>query len=177
MFSARRGSPSLFRYLCRHPRISIGGKSARLQWATDMGCGSTLFREEGGRIILSFDPRLETESQLLRALRRLAAVYLPPRVEELGNRFGLRAHGVSVRDQRSRWGSCSETGGLSLNWRLILLPPRLQDHVILHELAHTRHFDHSRAFYSFLKAMDPRMEAHSGKLDVAYAHLMDLGRR
>jgi len=95
----------------------------------------------------------------------------------LCDQSGLRAHGVSVRDQKARWGSCSETGGISLNWRLILLPPSLQDHVILHELAHMEHFNHSRGFHQFLEKLDPRAALHARRLDTTYGHVIRLGRR
>lgn len=126
---------------------------------------------------MAINLRMDAEAQLRQRLRQLASHYLPRRVEELCGRFKLRVHGVCVRDQKGRWGSCSETGGISLNWRLILLPPSLQDHVILHELAHMRHFDHSRGFYQFLQKLDPRADSHAAKLDTTFSHLIGLGRK
>jgi predicted metal-dependent hydrolase len=65
---------------------------------------------------------------------------------------------VSVRDQRQRWGSCSEKGTISLNWRLLLLPPELSDHIILHELAHLVEMSHSARFYMVLQKIDPNSD-------------------
>ena len=62
---------------------------------------------------------------------------------------------LSVRGQRTLWGSYSSSGTLSLNYKLLFLPPELVDYVVLHELAHTRHMDHSRAFWRLLDKMIP----------------------
>ena len=62
---------------------------------------------------------------------------------------------VTVRDQRSRWGSCSRRGAISLNWRLIQLPGPVCDYVILHELMHRRQLNHSAAFWREVKAVCP----------------------
>ncbi|NBS03805.1 MAG: DUF45 domain-containing protein [Verrucomicrobia bacterium] len=80
------------------------------------------------------------------------------------------------RDQTSRWGSCSSSGTLSLNWRLILLPPMLHDHVILHELSHRKHMDHSDRFWNQLAAWDPEWEKHDQALTRRWNVIMDLGR-
>jgi len=83
---------------------------------------------------------------------------------------------VSVRDQTSRWGSCSQQGSLSLNWRLVLLPPVVHDHVIYHELAHRKHMDHSDRFWNQLAAWDPEWKKHDRELTKRWNVIMDLGR-
>jgi predicted metal-dependent hydrolase len=64
----------------------------------------------------------------------------------------------------------------SLNWRLILLPPMLHDHVILHELSHRRHMDHSDRFWGQLAAWDPDWKKHDRELNKRWNVIMDLGR-
>ncbi|MEQ9093423.1 MAG: M48 family metallopeptidase [Miltoncostaeaceae bacterium] len=59
---------------------------------------------------------------------------------------------------RSRWGSCSAAGRLSLSWRLLLAPEWIADHVVDHEVCHLVHLDHSPAFWSLLRAVDPRTD-------------------
>ena len=88
-------------------------------------------------------------------LRRLAARELPARVAELAHRHDVTVMRVTVRDQRSRWGSCSRRGAISLNWRLIQLPGPVCDYVILHELMHRRQLNHSAAFWREVKAVCP----------------------
>ncbi|RPJ72070.1 MAG: M48 family peptidase [Acidobacteria bacterium] len=88
-------------------------------------------------------------------LRRVAASTLPRRLLDLAAPLGFLVTGVTVRDQRSRWGSCSPSGRISLNWRLIQVPPSVRDYVLLHELAHLHHPDHSRRYWKELERICP----------------------
>ena len=63
---------------------------------------------------------------------------------------------VSVRDPKTRWGSCSEKGYLSFSWRLILAPPSVMDYVVAHEVAHLHEFDHGPNFWSLVERLCPR---------------------
>lgn len=89
-------------------------------------------------------------------LWRLAGQELPGRVLELAAVHGLRVGRVSVRNQRSRWGSCSRRGTVCLNWRLVQAPEYVRDYVILHELMHLRHMNHSQAFWRAVIEACPR---------------------
>ena len=95
------------------------------------------------------------------ALRRDATKTLAARTLELAEAHGLggRVRRVSVRDQRTRWGSCSRRGVISLNWRLAQVPASVRDYVILHELAHLRHMDHSARFWAEVARLCPGHEA------------------
>ncbi len=83
-------------------------------------------------------------------LRREARRLLPPRVGELAARYGFNYGRVSIRASRTRWGSCSGRNDLSLSLFLMTLPEYLRDFVILHELCHTVHHNHSAAFHALL---------------------------
>jgi predicted metal-dependent hydrolase len=63
--------------------------------------------------------------------------------------------GVSIRNQRTRWGSCGRDGNISLNWRLVLMPPAVRDYVLIHELMHLRRLDHSPAYWKLVAAACP----------------------
>lgn len=91
------------------------------------------------------------------ALRKFAARTLPKLTTELAAQHGLvgNVRCVSVRAQRTRWGSCSRRGVISLNWRLVQTPNFVRDYVILHELAHLRHLNHSARFWAEVARLCP----------------------
>ena len=95
-----------------------------------------------------------TREWLARARRELV-----PRVGELAHQHGLRVQRVSIRRQRSRWGSCSRRGSISLNWRLAHAPALVRDYVIIHELMHLREMNHSQRFWSHVDTAFPDREA------------------
>lgn len=88
----------------------------------------------------------------------LAKRELPPRVLELAAAHGFALSRVTVRNQKSRWGSCSRRGTISLNWRLIQAPAFVRDYIILHELAHLRHMNHSASFWREVARICPSFE-------------------
>lgn len=92
---------------------------------------------------------------LRRWLAREAKSSLLPWLFELGYTAGLRFRKVIIRGQRSRWGSYSTTGTISLNYRLLFLEPDLVRYVLHHELCHTIHPNHSRSFWTTLEKLEP----------------------
>ncbi len=118
----------------------------------------------------------DPEAALLQLVRRFAQDAMHCRTAYHAKRLGLRFGKLSVRDQSSRWGSCSSNGDISLNWRLILLDPTLQDYVILHELAHLTELNHSQRFWRLLESYDPERKAHEAALDDLTAEIMRVGR-
>lgn len=62
---------------------------------------------------------------------------------------------ISIREQKTRWGSCSSDGNLNYNWRLIFAPEQVLDYIVVHELAHRREMNHSKAFYSVVESTLP----------------------
>jgi predicted metal-dependent hydrolase len=90
-----------------------------------------------------------------RRLRLQARAELPGRLRELALQHGLAVSRVSIRNQRTRWGSCGRDGHISLNWRLVLMPPEVRDYVLIHELMHLRRLDHSPAYWKLVAAACP----------------------
>ncbi len=84
-----------------------------------------------------------------------ASAQLPPRLHELAAQHGLTVNSVQIRSQKTRWGSCSQQGTISLNWRIIQAPTPVQDYILLHELMHLQHMDHSRRFWSAVEKVCP----------------------
>lgn len=103
---------------------------------------------------------------LARARRELV-----PRVGELAHLHRLRVWRVSIRRQRSRWGSCSRRGSISLNWRLVHAPPLVRDYVIVHELMHLREMNHSPRFWALVDAAFPERAAAEHWLK-SHAHFL-----
>jgi len=101
---------------------------------------------------------------LRRWLRRKAAEVLPAQLSQLAAEHELRHGPVSIRSQRRRWGSCARNGAISLNDRLLFLPPELARHVLLHELAHLREHHHGPAFHRLLAALDPECLLHTARM-------------
>lgn len=97
-------------------------------------------------------------------LMKKAKEYLPYRLEYLAKRYGYTYDKVRLSHAGTRWGSCSSNRTISLNIGLMQVPEPLRDYVILHELAHLNHMDHSAAFWAEVGAHDPRYKSHRDKL-------------
>lgn len=85
---------------------------------------------------------------------------LTERVEFLGDKMSLFPVKLSFRSQKTRWGSCSSNGHISLNWRLLGAPLEVLDYVVVHELAHLRYMDHSSVFWKLVEKYSPQYEKH-----------------
>lgn len=69
--------------------------------------------------------------------------------------MGVTYGRISIREQKTRWGSCSSKGNLNFNWRLIFAPEEVVDYIVVHELAHRKEMNHSRAFYDVVASVLP----------------------
>lgn len=92
--------------------------------------------------------------------RRQAEGIFVERLDAVNAAVGYRFARVSIRDQRTRWGSCSATGTLSFNWRLLMAPPTVLDSVVAHELTHLADRTHAPSFWRRLALLDPAYDAH-----------------
>jgi predicted metal-dependent hydrolase len=99
--------------------------------------------------------RPDASCEELRALVARARRELPPRLLELASAHGLAVSRISIRNQRWRWGSCSRTGHICLNWRLVTMPEWVRDYVLIHELMHLKRMDHSPRFWKLVAAACP----------------------
>lgn len=109
----------------------------------------------GAEVLSVPDVNRDLRPSIERYLRHLASSELPPRVAELAAQHQIVVSRVSVRNQRSRWGSCSRRGTISLNWRLIQTPLHVRDYIILHELMHRREMNHSARFWREVEKVCP----------------------
>ena len=83
---------------------------------------------------------------------------LPARLRDMAAALGLQVQRVSIRNQRSRWGSCGPNAHICLNWRLQLMPDWVRDYVIVHELMHLRRADHSPTYWALVAEAFPRYQ-------------------
>lgn len=85
----------------------------------------------------------------------VARVFVQNRLEFWNEHYKLKYGRVSIRNQRSRWGSCSSKGNLNFNYKIVLIPPHLADYIIIHELCHLKVFNHSKAFWDLVTEKAP----------------------
>lgn len=112
------------------------------------------------RLEVKLSPTLMHESSVVRAAvedfyRHEAKAYLPGRVKELADAHGFDFHKVRIKNQKTRWGSCSAKRNLNFNMRLMMTPPEAIDSVIIHELCHLRVMNHSKAFWDLVEEHCP----------------------
>ena len=103
---------------------------------------------------LSFEEEKHVAA-LERKFRKAAKEYIPYRVEYFHKLTGGHYTSITIRDQKSRWGSCSSKGTLSFNYRLMMAPQKILDYVVVHELCHLTHMNHSPAFWSMVESILP----------------------
>lgn len=110
--------------------------------------------------------------ELLRGwLQRKARAELAPWLQRHSQQCDLAYSRLSVRGQTSRWGSCSSNQAISLNYKLLFLPPKLVDYVLIHELCHTVHMNHSKAFWQLVKKYYPECDRAKADLKQAWQYV------
>jgi len=171
---ARVTQTSILGHLERFPSLTFDDRWLSVELQVGGRCGYKLRPADDTVTLVHTED--DAEAGALRALRRVAQDGLALAARRLAARVKVSIGDISVRNQSSRWGSCTADGALSLNWRLVLLPPAMHDHVILHELAHRVHMDHSDRFWAQLQAWDPEWRHHDRELTRRWNILMDLGR-
>lgn len=95
------------------------------------------------------------------AARKKARVIIGERIAALNNAYyGFRVGRISIRHTKTRWGSCSAEGNLNFSYKVAFLPPEIRDYVIIHELSHLKHMNHSKSFWSLVSKADPEYALH-----------------
>jgi predicted metal-dependent hydrolase len=100
-------------------------------------------------------PKVALPRVQYKAVRKQAETFVRQRTRELNQIYGFEYRRITIRNQRTRWGSCSRKGNLSFNYRIILLPPELADYVIVHELCHLQEMNHSKNFWVLVAKVVP----------------------
>lgn len=98
---------------------------------------------------------IDLSKEEVRRLADEALKSIPPRVKEYAEMMGVTYGRITIRNQRTRWGSCSSKGNLNFNCQLMLLPGEIRDYVIVHELCHRREMNHSVSFWTEVEKYCP----------------------
>lgn len=109
--------------------------------------------------------RTSVKRALKTLYRRKARELFETRASQLADEMGVVYENIELRNQRTRWGSCSTSGTLSLNWRLMMAPLSIVDSILIHELAHLREPNHTEAFWSLIAHHNPQYEEHAEWLE------------
>jgi predicted metal-dependent hydrolase len=122
--------------------------------------------ERANKRLRSVGSRARLTKDEIAAHKREAKRIIPERVKFYTARFGLAdaVRSVKITSAAKRWGSCNAHGGLNFTWRLVLVPPSALDYVVIHELAHLTHRNHSRAFWASVRAMMPEYKSAKAML-------------
>lgn len=133
------------------------GRRYRVEYRSTAGSEIRIATSDDGRLLIS--GRLDSDQRLAKALRRwlmaLAQVELGQATARVAAHYGFEFKRVQIRRQRTRWGSCSATGTISLNVCALFQEPAVMHYLLIHELSHTRHMNHSRRFWSLVESMEP----------------------
>jgi len=154
-------------------RVCVEGKGLNLR----LQKAGRIHAQIGGEDMILSLPRPESEEHVRAAIRQTLSQRALTRVRERLSHYapliGVEFGRVAIRDQKSRWGSCSAKHNLNFNWKLIMAPPEALDYVVIHELCHLIEFNHSKRFWSLVESQMPEYEvwkkwlkAHGSELGV-----------
>lgn len=104
-------------------------------------------------------------------LMRQAEIHLPPWLQEVSEEVKLPFNQTTIRGQKTIWASCSGKKNISLNYKLLFLPPALVHYVFIHELCHTIHLNHSSAFWSLVAEKQPNYKIYDTELNKAWRYI------
>lgn len=173
------GFPSVTRldqYFRKGGKVWLDETPRTFEWLRPEVCPEGSVSIGQGNIVLALPDEADLETGLMKACSALAKKNLPLRLEKLSVFHRLDWNKCRVGNQKSRWGSCSNAGTISLNWRLILLPYELGNYVLCHELAHLKHMNHSAAFWNFLESLVPGAQKLDAELRKLSRAIMGLAR-
>ena len=138
--------------------ILVEGKRCALRLHKGARRSGRLVGEEYHLTLPDPDSDPDVRSAIRSTLSAVALERIRQRLNHYAPRMGVTPGRVAIRDQKSRWGSCSRKGNLNFNWKLIMAPPEALDYVVVHELCHLHEFNHSPRFWALVAAQLPDYE-------------------
>ena len=134
-------------------RFNVLGKSCQL--TLSLGRGHGIIGDEIIKLPVSDFSSERVKSALEKCFKRKAQEILIPRTQVISQKIGMHPNKIDIKKYKARWGSCSDRGEISLNWKLIHHPLIWCDYVIVHELCHLVHFNHSKSFWQLVEKYYP----------------------
>ncbi|HAE03836.1 MAG TPA: hypothetical protein DCL95_15005 [Rhodospirillaceae bacterium] len=129
---------------------------------------------EGDRLIVSGGAE-HLSRRVTDFCKKEAKAAIKPLAGHMAAELGRKPNRITVRDQRTRWGSCAANGDLSFSWRLVLAPPDILDYVVAHEVAHLVHMNHSAAFWKTVAQLYPDWDRARNWLGIHGTRLHRIG--
>lgn len=135
--------------------ISIAGNAVQISFSKIKTVKPIVYIKDAEVIIHKGESSSYSHVQLLENfLRKEAKKTITMYTDKLSKELGVSYNRIAIRDQKSRWGSCSSKKNLNFNWRLILAPIEILEYVVAHEVAHLKHMNHSKYFWDTVEQLD-----------------------
>jgi predicted metal-dependent hydrolase len=150
--------------LCDGGEVPYLGERLSLAVRADVSRSRAHVARRGSELRVALGLGTPLERALEAWYRRRARAEIAPRLDAAVARAGRSYTSLQIRGQRTRWASCSTSGAMSFNWRLLLAPAEILDYVVEHEVAHLDVQDHSPHFWELLASRAPRWREHEGWL-------------
>ncbi len=166
----RKNRPVTARQFAEGETFLLMGKSHPLKIVKRQRASLTF---EQGTFLLAEKFRPLARDAFTRWYKQMAVILLPARIETLAKKHNLQPAKIRITSARTRWGSCSSTGTISLTWRLVMAPPEVIDYVIVHELAHLKVKNHSKSFWETVTSLLPDYKIHLAWLK-KQGHTLDI---
>ena len=145
------------------------------QWQVEYrprnGSRNSCREQPGNRLVIAATSDEQRRDLLKRWLARKAKKQLIPWLDQTSGELGLPYSGVSIRGQKTRWGSCSARGHINLNYALLFLAPDLVRYLFVHELCHTVHLNHSKRYWELVASKEPHYKTYEKALKQASAQV------
>ncbi|MCP4875885.1 MAG: M48 family metallopeptidase [Gammaproteobacteria bacterium] len=155
--------------------LAFDNSSTTVVYATDpRQYEFELFDETGAeQVVIHAESQAARIRELRQWIRRKARASLPGMLRQVSSNTGLEFNKLSIRSQKTRWGSCSARGNINLNDQLLFLPRSSVEYLMIHELCHTRHLNHSKAYWSLVEQHCTDYRAHEDLLSASRDRVPD----
>ena len=155
-------------------QVSILGKQYNVEVSSKKFLKDrVVFADSTITIFLSEDNSKHPKIIFEKWIREYARKVITDRTKFLANQFGFKFNKISIREQSTRWGSCSSEKNLNFNWKLVMATPEILDYVVIHELCHTVEMNHAKSFWNLVEKCMPSYLTHRRWLKTS-GHLLKL---